>query len=518
MTAVPASAVYNATHDPVYDILQKQIAVDADTQRKASRKITASSNGSGAVGSAATILNGKRTEFQFSNGTNYKLRWDTTRLNVTVVFASSTVGNATALDCSPPWNLLGSLISEMTLTFNGSGSPIYTKANGQFKPCFTSRLLRHYTLEQLNKMDDFIFTPVDGDSAYIYDSASDLGYRVSTAVVHTDTTQKYAYPTYAAGTEAFVGTDLNGFHGAHERYKRWCNQGTGSHLMKHVISIPFADLFPRFQGVPKNLRSVGLSIEWNSATALMEECSSTSAGAVCIIGADIVTDDYIMSAGQSMESINDKMKAEPDIIGFIDTDCQKFVWTGADIIKPSVRNLDSVMIMQFADDVALNLSGGKAYTSSGQFMLCNGEAETANTYFRTRSDIVDTDIKSGPKSLQIQYGDVFYPPSPITLTVGDYLNTTELYFEFLKATGKVSDRLNGAPLPKWLFSSTMPFALLKPWSGNAGKLSDARDLVVSMPEYETLVGGANKTDQIWVICNVLKTVKIAVDGTVSVSY
>ena len=106
-TVTSASSLYETVHDPVYSVLSKQVSIDADTSRKSTRKIPASSNGSATV---TTGLHGKRTEFNFGNGTTFRMRWDTTRLNVAIKFLSAldtdgAISAANGICCSPPWNL-----------------------------------------------------------------------------------------------------------------------------------------------------------------------------------------------------------------------------------------------------------------------------------------------------------------------------------------------------------------------------------------------------------------------------
>lgn len=519
MSAAPSAALYNPVHDAVFNVLSKQVAIDQDTQKKGTRRIPASSNGSGEEGTLSR-LNGKRTEFNFSNGSNYKMRWDTTRLNVGVKFLQDDTTKATAVGVAPSWNLLSKLIRQITLNFNGHGTAIYNKSSaGDFKACFTSRLLRHYTLEELEKMSSFLFTPVAGDKMYLREMPNSGLYDNGCDVVQSSTAGTYikfdatggASVATSGALAVFKGVALSA--GAEERARRYI--GSDSHLRTHVLSVPFCDLFPRFQGVPKNLRSVQMSIEWESDTDILENAGASSTGVVHIVSCEIVTDDHILSTGQSMATLNEKMAAEPDNICFIDTDIMTYQWSGADIIKPSVRNLQDVMIMQFADDVttAVGTSGGR-YQSCGQLLLANGQTLSGSGR-RVSSQEINSNYADVPSSVQIEYGDVQYPNSPINMLNGHHFDSSAIYYEYLKALGKVADRMNGSPLPRDLFASTMPFIWLRPFANDAVKLSDAKDLIIKMSGSSSSVSSSLKTGDIKVIIFQLKCFRIAVDGTVS---
>lgn len=536
MSATSSQALYEGVHDPIYSVLNKQVAVSQDTLKKATRRIPASSNGSGSI---AVPLNGLQTVFNFSNGTNYKMRWDTTRLNVGGVFTAM-AAVTTAVACSPPWNLFGQLIDEIALNFNGHGTAIYTKTGANlYKACFTARLLRHYTMEQLEKMSDFLFTPIEGDKYYLRAHVNETEFANDGNVIKSDGAAyiQFANADGAAAiadpAAAFWSKDKSSLSGgAAERQRKYI--GADSATRTQFLSIPFADLFPRFQGVPKNLRSVQIMIKWAPIANIHMEyanCANANAGGVIqpntstgtfrITSCDIVTDDYVMSAGQSMESVQEKLEAEPDNIAFMDTEVLLRDWTANDIILPSKKNLDSLMMIQFSDDVHnLAETNGQynwRYQSSGQFLFFNGQA-AANNVFRLSSDIITANTTVNPTMLQIEYGDVQYPNNPIQLLTGSattHFKSDELYYEYIKAFGKVGDRVTGQPMSKDLFCSTMPFVFLKPYSNEAIKLSDTRDLVIKMTGASGNVSTAPGAARFSIILFSPKFWRIAVDGTLS---
>lgn len=106
---------------------------------------------------------------------------------------------------------------------------------------------------------------------------------------------------------------------------------------------------------------------------------------------------------------------------------------------------------------------------------------------------------------------------PIQLYKGgkNNFNAAGLYYEYLKAIGKVGDRLTGTPIPKHLFAGTMPFIMLKPFANSALKLSDSKDIILRMTPASTYgqpVQTVNK--QIWIILFEIASFRILPDGSV----
>lgn len=533
MTALPTQSVFNTVHDPDYDVLQKQIAIDGDTLKKSTRRIPASANGSGSI---ATPINGKTTEFLFGIGGNARARLDTTRLNIGLKIHSASATAATAVNVAPPWNMICKMINQLTLTFNGNSPAVYNKANNLFKADFMARLIHNYSLEALNKRDDMLFTPVDGDKSYLhyladstsYDTANFMGATAPTAY-KANTTAIQAGTSSAAYFSSWIPNRASGWGGAEERMKRYVTGPFGyadSDDRTHYLSIPFADLFPKIRGIPRNLKSIGLSIQWNecgavnTTTSWLESIGSDSAGFVSIVDCNITLDEYILSTAQATETLNDRLQNEADIISFYDVDVQKFVWTGADHIKTNVKNMESMMLLQFADEVNAYTPGTATdyYRSPGQLLFGNG-CSAGTGQWRVRTDD-EEDSASGaltvyPTTLQIEYGDLQYPNNPIKLENSGHFDASELYYEYLKATGRVSDRAHDAMIGRYLFQSTMPFAYLKPFSNNAAKLSDAKDLIVKMPLSGTQIANSHQGD-FYLCVFVLKVIRLASDGSMSV--
>jgi hypothetical protein len=534
--SIPESEFFTTVRDPIYSVSQKPVAVDSDTIRKSTRIIPASADGSAST--LAGSLNGRRTVFNFSNGTNQRMRWDTTVLEVDLQWSTAAGGfAASAVNCAPSWNLFGRLVDAIKLNFNGSGVEIYNKSGGYYLPDFTARMMRYYNLEQLNKKDDCLFTPID-DYEYLWARADSEKYDNNGDNMQSSTDPdeyvKFDHAQIGAVgvceiavaepctfTNKRLTTNLTS---AKLRYFRYIADddiaGTNRERV-HTLRVPFIDLFPRFQGILKNLRSVQLEIVWTAQKEILEYIGSDGDGAVHVMNARIVTDDYVMSSGQTMENLSDKMQGEADNISFLDPVVHRRQWTGNDLIITAQRNVDSVMLFQIASQCSLDTAADVYARSHGQFFLFNSEADAA-AHYRVSSAgaaVLANSWKIPPASIQLIYGDIQYPQSPLdivkTATDGGSagLNVAGMYNEFLKMQGKAGDRLNGYPITTALMGRTMPFISLKPFANDAIKLSDSKDIILRMPSAGT-TPAREVNKNCWVILFELASFKINVDGTV----
>ena len=63
------------------------------------------------------------------------------------------------------------------------------------------------------------------------------------------------------------------------------------------------------------------------------------------------------------------------------------------------------------------------------------------------------------------------------------------------------------------FSSVSPFVLVRPWSTNAMKISEVRDVVIFMPGASTILAVQNQA--FVVLCSTLESFAIDSDGNVT---
>jgi len=340
MATIAEGDFFVGVRDPIYTVSGKPVSIDTDTVRKATRIIPATADGSSSL--ATSSLNGRRTVFNFSAGNQQRMRWDTTTLEVDLLFTGLANNYVTpATNVAPSWNLFGRLIDQIKLNFNGSGQEIYNKTGGYYLPDFTSRLLRYYTLEQLNKKDDTCFTPIN-DYEYIYTRALATKYANGGNNVKSDGVNyiQFANAAGAATVCAAANATFNnarlagGLDSARLRYFKYiyedATKATSTSNLRYVtLRVPFMDLFPRFQGIMRNLRSVQLEIVWTSDKNILEHLSpilgtgalvpaeAGSDGYVHVMNARIMADEYVMSTGQSIENLTDKVSGESDNISFL---------------------------------------------------------------------------------------------------------------------------------------------------------------------------------------------------------
>lgn len=475
------SQVFNPTHDPLYNVYSKNPAVDADTVYRSSRRIPASSFGNGSL---EDPLNGKKTTFNYSYASNMKNRHDTTRLKV-VTQITNVDGDDTAIACAPAWNIFGSLIQEITLKKNSHGTPLYTKSNGQYLMDFTVRMLKQFTIEEMEKMGNVFCLPIRGDNQLLRGAID----------ITTD-------------------DDIDGFMKRSERYV-----GTNSDDRFLVFDVPYNLLFPAWaNGILQNDRSTQIDITWASLTNAakgLEILSYTpeggqktlGEGVIRVISCEVVTDDYALSTSQSMSILNDKTEGQSDIVAFYDTVIDSRKWDGMGTSIP-ITNQDMIQDVFVLQPAKITHSD---YASIGQFVFFN----TVGTGDRLSNDQILTTRPNKVESLQMTYGGLQFPPSPIELKRGDgtsaQLDVSELYFEHEKACGKLNDRTTGQMMDYNHFTQFMPFIHLRPWS-NLPKLNQTpQDLYIKLQGTPATHETANYLQY---VLTKLVVFKINVDGTI----
>lgn len=538
MATVQSSDYFTPVHSNVYKAFDSSIGIDKDTHHKSTRLIPPSS-GLSSADTATNHFNGKMVNFLFSaNTSNSKLRWDTSGLLVDLRFTSTTNTEAASASThvSPPWNLWGALVDSLVLKFNDT-QVYYQTQNGAYLIDFTTRMLKEYTWEQLNKMDDVLFTPI-GDDLYISAEANSANYDPS-GFVDSAGAQAHAtigaVPLIAAATSSaklmrHVKIDDHVFDSTHAGSYNWgdipnCEKrrlkyiGSASHTKKHHMFIPFSVLFPRMQGCFKNLRKVEISIIFNSSTDLLEKSSSDGAalGHVHVMKCMVVTDDYVLSTGQSLESLDDKVHNETDKVAFYNPFVHNRVWNGTDLLITTRTNVESVMMIspcRTSDRNLVNVDANRTYGSSGQFVLFSAHAPT--TTVMTQANAIPVAGCHQINTVQIQLGSQTYPINPINVDGGTQFDASQLLLYHDMACGKVSDRLTGSMIPYRYFAETMPFVHLKLFDNNAAKLSEAQDIIIRTTGGDLAASAdAAGNNRIYIVTYELLTYEIGVDGSVA---
>ncbi len=446
--------------DPVYHLTSNPAFTDASTSRRQSMIVAPTNGGTGTL--AAPLNNpagGVRTKFQLQNGANVRYRFGTMGLRMMMV---ATLGNNTAAAapitrCSPPWNLIFHLIENISVTINQQGTQIvnYTE-HGSFAAAMTMKLLRFYSHEQLNAMDNSLFTPLP---------SQDDSYTLATP----------------ADSQYVVGVN----NGCLARANRWF--GANSHQRVITKIIPFSVLFPTMpDAVWKNMNSMDIDILWTASIDLLESANIVAAigapdgtrGAIQLIQCDVIEDSYVMSAPTSVAATTDKVNGEFDII----PSCYPTVTMlpyipGGAITLPGVINPDCLAICQFARGFTNGQAGGNilTYSSLGETLLFGNSTGPA-TLAPTRADYpVAAGYVNPITYIRTEFGPVIYPSNAILTTQTTNavvaLDPGELHYRYLEAAGKVTKREVTPAVPLGVFKNVLPFIMLRPWGDNAYHLS-----------------------------------------------
>lgn len=491
--SIDVKAVYQPTKDPLYDVTQKTVPVDSSTLYRGEQRITAQTGGSSATG---LNVDGAQTKFIIQNGSNYKLRWDTCALSVRGGFDNGAGG--ACVNAVPAWNIIADQIDSIILTINDSSTAIYNVANGLYVYDYSARMLRNYTWDVLNSMDEQLFTPLEGEGA-------------------ANITPAFITKTFAAAgpppTYTFPAENNN-------QQIRRLRHRVSELLARESKFIPFQDLFPRFPScVMNNLRKIQIEIVWrNHSIVGMEDY--VGAGArnplerYFITNCEIITDYYVLTPATQVTEMNQKSAQVVDNVAYLNTQVLAPVFNGGDIMISGLKNVESVMVMQLsrgqpnsiADLNANHVEG----ISCGQFQLIDVGATSLLATYPTNQTEVGAGALTPITTVQMQMGEVTYPPQEIPCGT----DLTHLYHEYLKTLNACASRTT-KPMPFHIFKTTMPFICLKPWANNAPHLSrEGRELQLRIRS--TLPANAGR--EIAIIVFKLMTMQIQPDASISVNY
>ena len=162
---------------------------------------------------------------------------------------------------------------------------------------------------------------------------------------------------------------------------------------------------------------------------------------------------------------------------------------GSDITIPSVKNFDSVMILQLARDKTNGNADTNlcAFGSTGEFLLFGNSAATDAKIKIRADDPVGTPAGTvaGISSVYISIGGIQYPSQPIDVSRStgsvDCLEPSGLWHEYGKGINRYARREVAPAIPYDMFRTTMPFIYLRPWASDAPKPSaEGKDLIIRM--------------------------------------
>lgn len=492
-----------------------------------------------------------------------RMNFNQSMLEVHVKFSGSASNiTSTAHNVCPPWNLLGSLINSIQLSFGSATTNVLNLTN--YLPAFTSHHLRTYTLEQLSRMDSHLFTPI-GSGSYVAQqddapchglfaqTTSVLGVMEGTPTVPDNGANRYVT---LIGLEATSGIQAPGTvvyksavskpctpltlgltgrdealnndpqlpllaltteleRNLYERFYRYIGRyGETTHQKTHVLRIGLSDLFcgMRIPSILRNLGQYNIIINWKVDTAgnLLEKFGSDSVGFVHVVGCQLIESQYVMSPEQ--RAITSKLKTDQieDRFAFLYPEVSKLTYSGADVVISSVRDLSEVMIFQFLAGM-VDESGFINYNSTGQ--LCLGPVIQTDSYVKNAT----SPVAISATDLQIQYDSIVYPEYPLRLVPqgGTRFDADALLYEHLKCSNNFADRTRGQGMLKWIMENELTFAHLRINAPTSGyKRHPANDLIIRL-NCATKPLAANS--DIYVVCWRLLGVTIMSDGTTLVS-
>jgi len=383
MSTIDPKIAYASEKDPLYDITSnKKIPVDQSTTYRGSNRITPQSGSADITG---LNVNGAQTKIIFSNGSNFKIRWDTCCLAVTCTFTDGQEAETYCTKSVPAFNAISKNIESINLLINNSSTDVYSCSNSLYSYDYTSRLLTNYSWDVLNNnMNEQIFGPI-----YLENETEFPKYMTSETATFSYTQKIRMYLNR-------IGDIIKG-----DDY---------TYTTKYI---PFVDLFPRFpQSVIGNIRNVEININWRDASNDCMECQKDDKGMMYIVKCEVLTDYYVMSPITMTSEVMQKTQQTVDNVGYLNTQVLEMTYNGGDIQISNVKNLQYLMIMQ--ESLAMGNKDNTLYGESiGQYMLINNAKNSATTFFPFNVSTCDQDNLTGItepiSSIQIQYGEISYP-------------------------------------------------------------------------------------------------------------
>lgn len=525
--AAPTSAnILRPVDDPLYEMTQQPVPVSKDTVCRVASSITASGNTSGTPASAMNTTGKGRTTFELNQTSGMRYRYGNLGIKMNFIIADEAgtgviVPGNTATDIPftviPPPDLAVALMRYVSLEIN-SGTPIYTSSNVRAE--YKARLFRNYSQDVLENLEEQLMLPIwstHGRNTYnpryykitqLNDTYLSSFYTAVTGLTVTESAASVTTAQMSSILKQPKTYERIIDQASYERGLRYCSGRTNSYGTVITKIIPLRDLFPSIpDSLMTNLRRLKINIDWvesvtSPLTALFTAASSTGATyGVHLLGAELITDAYVLSPSQSAASLQDKLTIQPDILPIMKTQTFSFSYAGSssDTLIPSIKNLQGLMIFinNIKPDGTYHDNGQTLVTDNSSscdkiiygdaFQSGNGSYASAADVFRLNSSdpLVSGQTNAGLTSVQISFQGRTYPESPLELTtsVNSLLtpNWTKAYHEYLKFCNLHGRRDFRVAVPWNVYKSTHPFIALSPFSTEAPKLTtQGNDLIVRL--------------------------------------
>jgi hypothetical protein len=463
--------------DDKYSVLNRPIGVDTSTSFLSTRVVDASNS----VAAGDSLL-GKTLDYDFTASPSALIDWDNSVLETRMLF-SNAAGSGVATGVVP-WNLILAMFEEIHVQFNGQ--TVYSKTAGDYCACQTMKWLSEHTKESLNA-STAVFAPV-GDELY------SNGIK-SAAAIAAATSPKTA-----------------------QRNSDWI---TSVHT-DQVVKLPTLKdlLFSMGLGLPKNLRTVKISLKFKSSIPLGKVTEASDGICKPISPFRIHLHEYNFSSSSAITALDSKLNGEDEHLCFIDVESRKLPWS-SDMSVTSQKDVQWVAVAQFGHEFTNAYPGSDSTNTAsmsncGQLYVLNGysSAATTPTAVLLRADQQNTTACKAPAaSAQIQLGGMMYPYNAMRLqNPGNttLLDTSELYREYCRGVKKLTGILSPA-IDEATFKRTMPFIFVKPTANN--KLLQSSDIVVRLPGFDK--GSNTGTAELRILYGKLKAFNLAPSGVVS---
>lgn len=458
MSRLEEQAAFAPEPSWAYSALNKPIPENIDVLNRTVSRVPPTGSPTGTV-LAPLNASGSPLNFNFQCAGNSKILLHQTALEINLVFHNG--AGATLVQSVPIFDIWGALVETMSLSINGTSSPIFTTTQRAFLEQHLAYLITNYSRQQLEELP-WLMTPCFAD---VYASNNPAGGPELNTI-----------PTYLARAQRWFYADGAGVM-------------TNSQLRVIRLVIPLRDaLGIRLpDSSPNNLRSMILSINWNPDRTVLPFVRFTATGpplippacSVSVLSANLLVASSVMSGAETASSARDRASGEMDILGFITPQFMR-LQPSTDMIFGAVANMQMCMILQSTRGVkgdGAAAPGTITYSDATQFLPINAYRTGAGALFAA-ADLGD--VPNLPSGCSISYGSIaMYPSTPMILNDANRISMDEAKYYYDLAIDRVSRRDLVPCVNKALMAKTQPFILLKPFSAENITLTRiAKDLII----------------------------------------
>lgn len=281
-----------------------------------------------------------------------------------------------------------------------------------------------------------------------------------------------------------------------------------SHLQKYRFILPFE--YIGLSSNTLNVNKIDIRITFVNSPALdkcggftLKAANSTVNGVAFISGCQIVDHGIrltknIRSQSEIARSLKLKNESKTDILSYIDHQLHRFTVSSqgtSQLNIPSIPNVLSVKMLQFADKMNNYNDGAKIYyTSPCQTFIGNAKNDTALTV--SKYTPVGSEMWN---NIKMYYGSLSYPDEPLEITPS---NLIDVYHEYLRA---VADK-NDPALNYQDFIKTNPIVYLSLF--DSPKMSSRQNIQINFTKNTSV------SEDIFCVVSRIKTILVNADQTV----